>query len=171
MSSFAPLARAFEAHGVRYLLIGVAGANMHAHRAGVVFATQDRDVFLPPDPENLVAAWRACEECELELTASGQPLDIPRDGFLAGKVIERRALTQAMDDDDLQVDLTLVMAGFEFEVAWAQHRSFKLSGEDVPVASLHHIIASKAAAGRDKDRLFLATHEENLRQLLPPEQD
>jgi hypothetical protein len=34
-----------------------------------------------------------------------------------------------------------------------------------PRARLRHIVESKAAAGRDKDRLFLATHEEALRQL------
>jgi len=37
---------------------------------------------------------------------------------------------------------------------------------DVPVARLRHIVESKAAAGRPKDRLFLATHEEALRDLL-----
>ena len=35
----------------------------------------------------------------------------------------------------------------------------------VPVASLKDIVVSKAAAGRPKDRLFLATHEEALREL------
>ena len=36
----------------------------------------------------------------------------------------------------------------------------------IPVARLRDIVASKAAAGRPKDRLFLATHEEALRQLM-----
>jgi hypothetical protein len=36
----------------------------------------------------------------------------------------------------------------------------------VPVARLLHIVTSKHAAGRDKDRLFLATHREALEQLL-----
>jgi hypothetical protein len=36
----------------------------------------------------------------------------------------------------------------------------------VPVARLTHIITSKHAAGRDKDRLFLATHREALEELL-----
>ncbi|MFT5478704.1 MAG: hypothetical protein ACI8Y8_004073, partial [Planctomycetota bacterium] len=46
---------------------------------------------------------------------------------------------------------------------------FVLDRIEIPVARLRHIIDSKAATGRDKDRLFLATHEENLRQLLGPE--
>jgi len=63
------------------------------------------------------------------------------------------------------VDLTLVMAGFAFDEVWARRRVFKVEGTGVPVASLKDIVASKAAAGRPKDRLFLATHEEALREL------
>jgi hypothetical protein len=40
-----------------------------------------------------------------------------------------------------------------------------VEGVAFPVASLGDIVASKAAAGRPKDRLFLATHEEALREL------
>ena len=68
--------------------------------------------------------------------------------------------------DDLLIDLTLVMAGFEFDDVWSRRRTFKVQGVTVPVASLSDIVASKAAAGRPKDQLFLATHEDALRQLL-----
>jgi len=169
MSSFAPLARALAERGVRYVLIGVSGANFHALDAGVVFTTLDRDVFLPPDPANLLATWRACEACGLDLTASGEPLDLPRDERLAARVVELRALTQARDDEDLRIDFTFEMKGFEFEEVWRARRTFTLAGGDVPVARLMHIVASKAATGRDKDRLFLATHADALKQLLAPD--
>ena len=169
MSSFAPLARALEKAGVRYVLIEVSGANFHAHRAGIVFTTLDRDLFLPPDANNLLATWRACEACGLRLTAPNGPLDEPRDVLLAERVVEHRALTRATDGGGLDVDLTLVMESFVFEQVWQERTSFKLSGVDVPVARLEHIVRSKAAAGRDKDRLFLATHLDALQQLLPPE--
>ena len=61
------------------------------------------------------------------------------------------------------------MSGFTFEEVWAERRTFALAGAEVPVARLKHIVASKAAAGRDKDRLFLATHAEALRELLAPD--
>lgn len=166
MTSFAPLARALLDLRVRYLLIGVSGANLHAHSAGVVFTTQDRDVFLPPDAPNLLLAWQACEACGLELSASGEPLDRPRDLTLAERVVQRSALTTARDGEELQVDLTLVMAGFSFDETWRERVTFKLAGVEVPVARLRHIVVSKGAAGRDKDRLFLATHAEALKQLL-----
>lgn len=168
MTSFAPLARALAERQVRYVMIGVTGANFHAHQAGVVLTTQHRDLFLPPDPANLLLAWEAAEACDLELTTSGEPLDRPRDTHLAERVVAIRALTQATDGDDLQVDFTLVMKGFEFEEVCKEQRTFTLSGVEVPVARLRHIVMSKAAAGRDKDRLFLATHEDSLRQLLAP---
>jgi hypothetical protein len=57
------------------------------------------------------------------------------------------------------------MAGFAFDDVWPRRRVFKVEGVEIPVASLKDIVASKAAAGRPKDRLFLATHEEALREL------
>ena len=169
MSSFMPLARAFSQGEVRYLLIGVWAANFHAHMAGVVFSTHDRDVFLPPDPDNLAAAWRACEASGLQLASSGEPLDEPRDRWLAEKVIARRALTQASDEGELQIDLALVMEGFDFDQVWQERVIFTMDGIEIPVARLQHIVTSKAATGRAKDHLFIATHADSLRQLLPPE--
>lgn len=177
MTSFAPLAHELAQAGVRYVLIGVSGVNLYAHDAGVVFSTMDRDVFLPPDSANLLAAWKVCEERGLSLTSSGEPLDEPRDlflservVFLSERVVEHRAATRADDGRELVVDLTLVMAGFEFQEVWEQRAIFLLEGVEVPVARLAHIVASKAAAGREKDRLFLATHAEVLRELLPREE-
>ena len=54
----------------------------------------------------------------------------------------------------------------DFETVWRERRSFRAEGVDIPVARLRHLVESKAAAGRPKDRLFLATHEEALRDLL-----
>jgi hypothetical protein len=68
------------------------------------------------------------------------------------------------------VDLTLVMKDFDFEAVWRERRSFVVDGVDIPVARLLHIVQSKEAAGRDKDRFFLATHAEALRQLLGHEE-
>jgi hypothetical protein len=66
----------------------------------------------------------------------------------------------------LQADLSLVMEGFTLDTVWNERRVFKIEGVDVPTARLLHIIQSKEAAGRDKDRLFLATHRDALEQLL-----
>jgi hypothetical protein len=151
---------------VRFVMIGVAGANYFATNAGTLFTTEDRDLFLPPDPDNLLRAWQGCETVGLTLWCGNEPLDMPRDRFLADASITRRALVRAGDEHGLLVDLTLVMAGHDFETVWNERRIFLVEGVEIPVARLTHIVRSKAAVGRDKDRLFLATHADALKQLL-----
>ena len=151
---------------MRFVVIGVWGINLYARTLLQTFATRDKDLFLPPDPDNLLLAWRAAEEADLELSCGQEPLDLPRDGLVARAVVERRALTRATDGVDLQVDMTLVMGGFDFETVWAERRCFLVEGVAVPVARLTHIARSKALAGRPKDRLFLESHQEVLADLI-----
>lgn len=162
----AVVARELAARSVRYVLIGVSGANLYGPAGQAVFTTKDVDLFLPPDADNLVRAWSACENVPLELWLGDEPLDSPRDKWLAERVIERRALTTAKGTKDLLVDLTLVMKGFEFESVWKERRDFLIEGVHVPTARLLHIVESKQATGRPKDQLFLATHKDALEQLL-----
>jgi hypothetical protein len=148
------------------VLIGVSGANLYGPVGQAVFTTDDIDLFLPLDTDNLVQAWGACEDSHLELWSNTEPLDRPRDRWLAERVIERRALTRVTGPNELLVDLTLVMKGFDFETVWDARRDFLIEGAPVPTARLLHIVESKQAAGRDKDKLFLATHLDALQQLL-----
>ena len=110
-------------------------------------------------------AWDASEAAGFRLWSGSEPLDTPHDRLIADAVVARRAQTTAIHGE-LQVDLTLVMAGFEFETVWNERRVFIVEGVEIPVARLAHIVESEAAVGREKDRLFLATHAEALRQLL-----
>lgn len=162
----APLAAQLAERSVRYLVIGVTGANFYGPGGQAIFTTEDIDLFLPVDTENLLRAWQACDAANLELWLSDEPLERPRDRWLAERIIERRALVRATGADDLQVDLTLMMKGFEFETVWAERRTFVVEGIDVPTARLLHIVTSKQATGRPKDQLFLATHLDALEQLL-----
>ena len=164
---FASLAGALSAGRVRYLVIGVWGANYYAPAGSAMFTTLDRDLFLPADPANLLAAWRVCETEGFALFNGMEPLDMPRDIALARTVVERRALIRAADGAGTDVDLSLVMSGHDFETVWAAHRIFEVDGIAIPVARLAHIVESKAATGREKDRLFLATHREALESMLP----
>ena len=166
MAEFTALVRALRERNVRFVLIGVWGANLYATAAGTVFTTEDRDLFLPSDPDNLLRAWQASEAADFTLWCGDEPLDMPHDRFLADAIIARRMLVRAGDEHGLSVDLTSVMAGFDFETVWSERRIFVVEGVEIPVARLSHIVRSKAAVGRDKDRLFLATHADALKQLL-----
>jgi hypothetical protein len=79
--------------------------------------------------------------------------------------LAERALTRVTGPNELRLDLTLIMAGFDFETVWAERREFRVEGIPVPTARLMHIVESKQAAGRPKDQLFLATHKDALEQL------
>ena len=162
----ARLAHALAARGIRYVLIGVSGANLYAPAGQGAFVTRDYDLLLPLDADNLVGAWGACEAGALDLWLGDEPLDRPRDRWLAERVIERRALTRVTGANELLVDLTVVMKGFDFETVWDARRDFLIEGVPVPTARLLHIVESKQATGRDKDKLFLATHLDALQQLL-----
>jgi hypothetical protein len=166
VNPIARLGRALAARSARFVMIGVAGANLYALEGSSIFTTEDTDLFLPPDPDNLVACWEACEAAGFELWSGSEPLDKPRDRWLAEQMTQRRALTRAIAAAEAHVDLSLVMEGFDFETVWNDRRMFELERVEIPVARLLHIVQSKHAAGRDKDRLFLATHREALAELL-----
>ena len=166
MDPFVRLVRALLGVEVRFVVVGVWGANYYARSGSTVFTTADRDLFLPPNSENLLRAWSACESTGMALSAGNEPLDLPRDLALARAVVARRGLTTALGEDGLEVDLGLVMSGFDFDAAWDERRTFVVDEVEVPVARLAHIVTSKAEAGREKDRLFLATHAEQLRRLI-----
>jgi len=169
VEAFPALVAALHADRARFVLIGVWAANLHARSAAAVFATQDFDLFLPAEVDNVLLVWRTCESMGLELLSGDEPLDKPRDRLLAERVVQSRALVRATDRQGLDVDLTLVMEGFAFEEVMAGRRVYLLEGVEVPVARLSHVVRSKAAAGRPKDLLFLATHEEALSALLERE--
>lgn len=166
MDPFARVATALRSANVRFVVIGVWGANYYAR--GSLFVTQDQDLFVPLDAQNLLRAWQACESIGLDLVSNDEPLDQPRDLVLAESVVRWKALTTATDGGVLCVDLTMIMGNFDFDEVAARQRVFQSDGVEVPVASLTDIIAAKAAANRPKDRLFLTSHAEELRRLMGP---
>ena len=128
MDPFTRLARALSAQRVRYLVIGVWGANYYAPSGSAMFTTLDRDLFLPADSGNLLVAWRACRDNGFDLFARTEPLDEPQDAELARIVVGHRALTRASDGRGTDVDLSLVMSGFDFETVWRARRLFEVEG-------------------------------------------
>ncbi len=117
---------------VRFLVIGVTGVNFYVIRKHVPFNTGDCDVFLPLDPENLLACWQVMEPLGFEFTSHGEPLEIPLDLWLARRVVERRAVVQALGPGDLRLDLTLMMRGFYFDSLWAERRTSLSKGRRSP---------------------------------------
>ena len=94
MNPLVALVRALIAASVRFVVIGVAGANYYALRGQDAFITRDHDLFLPLDADNLSRCRTACDAAGLQLWSGDDPLDLPRDRWLADRIVERRALTR-----------------------------------------------------------------------------
>jgi hypothetical protein len=168
VDAFVELVARLHAVNVRFVLIGVAAANYYAASGATLFLTQDRDVFLPLDADNLSRAWQTCKETGLRIYSGDEEL-AEVSPSIATAVLNRRLLTSAIGPGGLEIDLALEMSGFRFDEIWLERRVFRVSGVEIPVARLRHIIESKRAAGREKDRLFLSTHADALRILLARE--
>lgn len=127
------LAAAFAAEAVDYLFIGKSGAIL----LGYPDTTQDVDIFLPRSRDNAERVLRALQRLGFELDAA---LTI---SILAGSEIV------LMKSGPFALDLIHAPDGIEsFEAA--KSRSVIEDGR-FPVASLDDIIASKRAAGRERD--------------------
>jgi|GEM_PF-1848573 len=155
---------------VRYVVIGVGGADLHARRKKKEpFQTLDLDLFLPRDAANLVRAWGACERAGWTLWVGREPLDQPHDELIARNVVEQRARTIARVDGALPTDLTLVMGALDFEDVWLRRTDMYEEGEPVELARLADIVAAKEQANREKDHRFIAENRAVLDELLAAE--
>ncbi|CAN5596978.1 MAG: hypothetical protein H0T77_02495 [Pyrinomonadaceae bacterium] len=124
---------AFNRHNVRYLFIGKSGAIL----LGFPDTTQDADLFPDRSPENGRALVPALRELGFQLTVE-QAAEIER-----GKDFVQ------LKNGPFDLDLIFAPDGIErFEDAWRRH----VDVEGFPVCHPDDIIASKAAANRQRDR-------------------
>ncbi len=127
---------AFHNHGVRYLFIGQSGAIL----LGFPDTTQDADVFVEKTPANGARLVAALAELGFTLTTR------QAEEIRAGKDFVQ------IRSGPFDLDLVFAPDGIEkFQTAWDRH----VEVEGFPVCSIDDIIASKVAAGRDKDRASL----------------
>jgi hypothetical protein len=164
--AYGEVCRRFHEGRVPYVIVGVFGANLHAQQAGLVVTTADCDLLLPPDPKVLARALRVLRKLRFTLSAGGEGIP-DEDPVLMDGIVRARACVQAVRGI-VRIDLALEIAGYTFERLWNRRRRFRLGGAVVHVAPLEDILRSKELAGRDKDKLFLATYRDALEQLLDP---
>ena len=124
---------AFARHECRYLFIGKSGAIL----LGFPDTTQDADLFAKKSPENGRALVVALRELGFSLNDE-QATEIER-----GKDFVQ------LKNGPFDLDLVFAPDGIErFEDAWER----RVEIEGFPVCHIDDIIASKAAANRQKDR-------------------
>ena len=124
---------AFRQRGVRYLFIGKSGAVL----LGYPDTTQDAVVFIERTPANTKALLAALHDLGFTLTEA-QVAEVAR-----GKDFVQ------LKEGPFDLDLVFAPDGIErFEDAWERH----VEVEGFPVCHIDHIIASKVAANRPRDR-------------------
>lgn len=137
-------------HGVEFVVIGGLAAVAH----GSPLATFDTDIAPGRSADNLDRLAAALRELNAMIRTSVDPVAFSIDGgFLAA---QPRMLNLATDAGDL--DLTFTPAGFPEGFTQLRPGAVEVSlveGAMTAVASLRDVIASKAAADRDKDRAAL----------------
>jgi predicted nucleotidyltransferase len=129
------LLRAFNEHGVRYLIVGGYAFGAHAEPR----ATKDLDVFIATDEKNSNAVYRA-------LAAYGAPME----GFSPEDFRDQSGFQ--IGQPPARVDVLQNISGISFEEAWPNRVEGLVDGDVVaPVISKEDLIRNKLEAGRDQD--------------------
>ena len=137
-------------HGVDYVLIGGLAAVIRGSTA----MTNDADIVPARNPENLNRLSDALGTLQARLRADTDPDGIPFDAHPALLAqMTTVNLTTRCGDLDIAFAPTGIDGGYE-ELEPACN-TYELYGHRVKIASLDHIIRSKEAADRPKDRAVL----------------
>ncbi|HEX8845909.1 MAG TPA: DUF6036 family nucleotidyltransferase [Pyrinomonadaceae bacterium] len=124
----------FQRHNVRYLVIGGIAAVLH----GVPRATFDLDILIEASPENAQQLLDAPTEANF---ATATMID-------AGELLAHEI---TVFKDRVRIDVQTSTPGIKFEDAWRKKVIMTYQGQGFYVAAKEDLIASKRAAGREKD--------------------
>lgn len=147
-SDLKELLRAFNTHGVKYIVVGGYALGVHVEPR----ATKDLGIFIRTDQENSEAVFKA-------LALYGAPLDglSPAD-FRDGAIFQ-------LGLPPSRIDILQRIDGITFDEAW-EHRLLGLVDGEVEavVISRDDLIRNKLASGREQDLLDV----KKLRASAPP---
>jgi hypothetical protein len=127
----------FNAHGVKYLVVGGHAVGIHAEPRG----TKDLDIFIKADPENSAAVFRA-------LTEFGAPIA----GMTAEDFNDKPTSVFQMGVPPSRIDILQGIEGVNFDEAWPERVDEILAGQVLAhVISRDDLIKNKLAVGRHQD--------------------
>jgi hypothetical protein len=124
----------FQRHKVKYLVIGGIAAVLH----GVPRATFDLDILIEASSDNAQRLLDALIEANFATATL-----ITANELLSHEITIFR--------DRVRIDVQTSTPGLKFEEAWQKKVAMTYQGQEFDVASKEDLIASKRAAGRDKD--------------------
>ena len=131
------LLRAFNDHGVKYLVVGGYAYGIHAEPR----ATKDLDIFIRSDEENSQAVFRA-------LAQFGAPMSgLSQADFMDGSTFQ-------IGQPPARIDLLQRVDGLSFDEAWKNRVDGIVDGEiRIMIISKSDLIRNKLASGREQDIL------------------
>ncbi|MBE7536197.1 MAG: hypothetical protein HS124_10765 [Anaerolineales bacterium] len=132
-SDFNDLLRIFNAHNVRYMVIGGYAVVQYAEPR----FTKDLDVLISTDTKNAEAVHTALKEFGAPL-AGLTPKDFSEEGFFFGV-------------PPIRVDVLMGIPGINFDDCWDRRVEVDFDGLNVIFISKQDLIRSKRAAGRPQD--------------------
>jgi hypothetical protein len=144
---FKELLSIFNAHSVKYLIVGGYAVSFHAQPR----VTKDIDLLIKPDPDNAKAVYAALAEF-------GAPLE----GFTPDDFGERGKFFR-MGREPVAVDILPEIAGVDFDRAWERRVEGVIdmaSGLTAHFISGADLVAAKLAAGRPQDMADVAALHE-----------
>ncbi|MFH0984150.1 MAG: helix-turn-helix domain-containing protein [Candidatus Omnitrophota bacterium] len=145
----------FNRKGVDYVVIGMSAINYYARSAMETFGTQDYDLFLRPAIANAVKAFEILCDLGYEMVAHGK---VVSKNDLKG-ILKKKRTVLAVNPEGVTFELLFSVSGFVFEQMASDPSIFRSGGTVIRVAKLNKLLASKAAADRPKDRLFLKRYK------------
>jgi len=138
----------------------MSGINYYASDAREVFSTHDFDIFVKPTIPNVKKAVSLFKELGYTVSADGRQVQEEH----IKDAVRRKNTFIATDAYGVMFELMLAVSGYTFEQMERDAVTFDIGGVPVKVARLNKLLTSKKAAGRGKDKLFLARFKDLLRQ-------
>lgn len=123
-----------QKHEVKYVVIGGIASVLH----GIPRATFDLDILIQASKDNATRLLEALEEAGL-----GTASLITADDLLEHEI--------TIFKDIVRIDVQTSTPGIQFEDAWKNRVIMDYQGQEFFVVSKNDLIASKRAAGREKD--------------------
>lgn len=151
-----------DLHGVRFVVIGGLACEV---RGAPLPRTEDLDITPDRDETNLDRLSAALTELNARIRAPGVPEGLPFSH--TGRSLAAARVWNLVTDHG-PMDLAMVPDGTEgYEDLARNAQDMEAFGVTASVASLHDVIRSKEAAGREKDIEHLPILYQSLRQPEP----
>jgi hypothetical protein len=133
---FKELLSEFNAHDVKYLIVGGYAVSFHGHPR----ATKDLDILIGPNLDNALAVYAA-------LAKFGAPVE----SLKAEDLTEPDSFFR-MGTPPVMVDILPRISGIDFDDAWRHRVTFEVDDSlTVPLISRDDLLVAKIAAGRPQD--------------------